>query len=596
LSNKKKSNKTFQKTIELLKEEIPKKISEENILGLSIVLLTNNKVIWSQGYGYTDHLKTQEVNQETLLGLQSTSKTFTAIGFLKAVENKLVDLDDPLIHYYPEFQVKTRYEDEDFQKITFRHLLSHNSGLATETILGGCFNNSDITFNEHIESIKDTWQEYRVGTRKRYSNIGIDLVAYALQKITGKTYPEYMREGILKDLGLTSVKFESKEALQENNVLKGYLGKNEAVFTNIGDYGCGSIFISSKDLIKFVQFLLNEGKNDKGEQLISKSLIQEMLKGEDGDYGFGVFTEYIDGHFAPNHPGGGFGYISHMTWVPDHNIGVIIQLNQEYQGYSWELNKRVIQLMLKDLKVEKKKQDEPEEVKDFIKVEKHLLEMLEGTYAGLKGSISIIFNNDKLYFKLSGKEYELSCVKRESNHIFRFVYDKSKFIDFTINKTNSIPQISFNLRSSGRVIMYKIIPEDSSEITLDQNKWKEYLGLYRMFFYGIEATYLAIYEKDGNLTINGQKLNKFRDGVYSNVMGEVVEFEKDYLHIASKKAIKLDDPVKDFYDLYDENPNHRYLSIYSLGEVEKYLKNMNRNEEAEKIVELKEKMNINKKK
>ena len=74
---------SFQTTIHWLKEEIPGKIKENNIPGLSITLVTKDEVIFSQGFGYTHQDKAQEVNGDTLLGLQSTSKTFTAIGFLR---------------------------------------------------------------------------------------------------------------------------------------------------------------------------------------------------------------------------------------------------------------------------------------------------------------------------------------------------------------------------------------------------------------------------------------------------------------------------------------------------------------------------------
>ena len=86
---------SFQTTIDWLKEEIPGKIEENNIPGLSITLVTKDEAVFSQGFGYTDQDEAQEVNEDTLLGLQSTSKTFTAIGFLysrrrlKAVRMKM---------------------------------------------------------------------------------------------------------------------------------------------------------------------------------------------------------------------------------------------------------------------------------------------------------------------------------------------------------------------------------------------------------------------------------------------------------------------------------------------------------------------------
>ena len=218
---------SFQTTINWLKEEIPGKIKENNIPGLSITLVTKDEVIFSQGFGYTDQDKAQEVNEDTLLGLQSTSKTFTAIGFLRAVQKGLVGIDDPLIMHYPEFAMKCRFENsqEEIKKITFRHLLSHSAGLVNETTVGGVFDDTDATFDEHIHSIENAWLEYPVGQRKSYANIGLDLVAYTLQRISGKPYPEYMKDAIIEHLGLFSLTFESRLAYKNPNSFKGHVGK-----------------------------------------------------------------------------------------------------------------------------------------------------------------------------------------------------------------------------------------------------------------------------------------------------------------------------------------------------------------------------------
>ncbi|GAG96557.1 unnamed protein product, partial [marine sediment metagenome] len=85
---------------------------KHNIPGLTISLVTADKIIWIKGFGYTDQNKSQEVNENTLVGLQSTTKTFTAIAFLRAVQLGYVKLDDTISQYYPNFFVKSRFAED----------------------------------------------------------------------------------------------------------------------------------------------------------------------------------------------------------------------------------------------------------------------------------------------------------------------------------------------------------------------------------------------------------------------------------------------------------------------------------------------------
>ena len=91
---------------------------------------SEKSILSKRMYGYTDKSKKQAVSIDTIFGLGSTSKTITAVAFLIAQQQGLVKLADPISRYYPEFTVKSRFADDETNKITFRHLLSHRSGLA----------------------------------------------------------------------------------------------------------------------------------------------------------------------------------------------------------------------------------------------------------------------------------------------------------------------------------------------------------------------------------------------------------------------------------------------------------------------------------
>lgn len=186
-----------------LKNEIPAKMKEEDIPGLAMVLVSRSGTDWLGCFGYTDRSKRVQVDRDTLFSLQSTTKTVTTVAFLLAVQEGLVGLDDALLEHYPDFHVQSRFGEDEYQSITYRYLLSHSSGLARECRLGGVFEDGPCTWEEHIRSINGSWLKYPVGERQSYSNAGMDLVAYSLERITGKPYAEYVQGALGNPLGIT---------------------------------------------------------------------------------------------------------------------------------------------------------------------------------------------------------------------------------------------------------------------------------------------------------------------------------------------------------------------------------------------------------
>ncbi|MGM0510633.1 MAG: serine hydrolase domain-containing protein, partial [Thermoplasmatota archaeon] len=197
-------------------------MKKQNIPGLAISIVGRDGILWSEGFGYTDRTKQREIDSKTLFSIQSTGKTLTAVSFLRAVQKGWVGLDDKLLDHYPEFTIKSRFDTDEVSKITFRHLLSHKAGLTHEAPLGSNYDMGDCTFEEHIESISDTWLRSRVGTEYSYSNLGFDLVAYVLQRKSGKSFPEYVNEELAEPLGIDKLFYDKEEAIAYGNTAVGF--------------------------------------------------------------------------------------------------------------------------------------------------------------------------------------------------------------------------------------------------------------------------------------------------------------------------------------------------------------------------------------
>ena len=200
----------YSSVIRELKQSIPAEMEKNTIPGLSIALVDGDDSVWAKGFGYTDLTTKHKVTRDTLFSLQSISKTCTATGFMIAADKGLVTLDDPLKKHYPGFRVNSRFGEREADKITFRHLLSHRSGLTHHAPIGNAFSNTECTFEEHVESISDSWLKFPVGERYSYSNLGIDLAGYALQLVSGVPFPQFMKEELLDPIGMADSTYDQR--------------------------------------------------------------------------------------------------------------------------------------------------------------------------------------------------------------------------------------------------------------------------------------------------------------------------------------------------------------------------------------------------
>jgi len=317
----------YEKVFDQYRESIPGRMKEHKIPGLSIAVVDREGVLWAAGFGKTGK-GSQAVTPQTLFSIQSMSKTFTATAVMIAVQEGLVDLDTPITKYLPQFTVKSRFEEKPQEKITLRHLLSHTSGLTHEAPVG---NNTDTrygSFEEHVLSIQNTWLRHRVGERYSYSNLGIDLAAYILQVRSGQPLAEYMKAKILGPLGMRDSSMDYAVVERCSNRARGHVPFLKRVPVAIPMVGAGGVYTTAADLARFVQFHLNHGIVD-GQTVLDPRLLDAMYTSSpvSKGYGLGIAVGTKHDTYFLNHNGGGFGFLTTMTWYPEYGIGCLALTN-----------------------------------------------------------------------------------------------------------------------------------------------------------------------------------------------------------------------------------------------------------------------------
>ena len=320
--------------IDHYRREIPHLMEEQGIPGLAVAVVDDDGVVWSEGFGVADRHTSAPITPDTLFSLQSTSKTFTATASLLAVQDGLLDLDEPITTYLPEFTVQSIFEDRPESRITLRHLLSHTAGFTIEAPIGNNWDGDAESFAAHIASISDTWLRFPVGSGYAYSNLDIDLAGAILQTVTGEAFADYVRDRLLEPLGMLDTSFDAAVIAAADDLAIGH-GPPVRKFWAVPMVPSGGLYSSVNDLARFLEFQLAGGSID-GHTLLDPALIDEMrtvqFPQRGGGYGYGLGvgrTGWYQGANADlfSHGGGGFGFRSDLFWLPELQLGIAVLFN-----------------------------------------------------------------------------------------------------------------------------------------------------------------------------------------------------------------------------------------------------------------------------
>ncbi len=314
---------------------ISQQLTDFNIVGATFSAVKDGKIYLNKGYGYEYKHLFQFVNPNTtLFRIGSISKTFTAIAALQLVENALLDLDVDVNTYLAAFKIPETYPEP----ITLRHLLTHSAGFEEYQV--------SIIANTFfgIPDVEDLLRDYipaRVhapGEITSYSNYGLGLVAYIVEKISGKTFENYIYDEIAVPLGMNYTSFQ--QPLPSNLDLlmsKGYDSNgNQGYFENVLLPGAGAGSSSAGDMARLMLALLNNGTFD-GSRILNNETVTLMQEDHFSPHpslpgvGFGLYEFDVNNEHIIGHGGDTIFFHSRMALFPEHDFGFFLSYNS-YNG------------------------------------------------------------------------------------------------------------------------------------------------------------------------------------------------------------------------------------------------------------------------
>ena len=325
------------KMIATYRERIPEMMAAQDVPALAVAVVDRDRVLWVEGFGDRDD-QGDPVTPDTIFGLQSMSKLFTATAVMQAVEAGRLDLDEPITTYLPDFTVHSAFEAHPEGKITLRMLLSHTAGFTHEAPVGNSNELRPGTFDEHVRSISDTWLRFPVGSGFAYSNLGIDLAGYILERVEGKPFADLMRDSLLGPLRMERSTFDRAAIRADDNRAVPHVDyyPDPPIYEPVT--AAGGLYSSAADLARFLRFELGDGVLD-GRTVLRPGSMREMrtipppFAGDQAGYALGVSrTRWDMWDQRPvlyNHGGGGSGFMSDLWWAPQLGVGVAILTNSD---------------------------------------------------------------------------------------------------------------------------------------------------------------------------------------------------------------------------------------------------------------------------
>lgn len=299
-----------------------------NMFDGAVLVAEKGNIIYKGAFGLANREWNIPNTTDTKFMIGSISKPITALLVLIQVQKGLIGLNKTLADYLPEFSGKPS------GKVTIRQLLNHTSGMPNYDIMKDFFPRISRRYFEREEYIKvymDSALAFEPGTKYNYSSWAYFTLGYILERVSGKSYAQLMKEEIFDKAGMKSsgsyfhTQIVSKRATGYDYQLEGYTSSDFRDQSNT--MGTGDIYSTVEDLFKLHIAISNHS-------LLNKSLTDSMLRAgiKPADYGFGWFiknfkytdTDSVGTNF---HLGMTDGFISFMLRIPSTNSMVVILCN-----------------------------------------------------------------------------------------------------------------------------------------------------------------------------------------------------------------------------------------------------------------------------
>jgi CubicO group peptidase (beta-lactamase class C family) len=330
--------------VKQLTDFIETAMKELSIPGVGFALIENNQVIFAGGFGVRELGKPEKVDADTTFMIASNTKPLTTLLMARLVDEGKLAWDTPVAKIYPAFRLG---DDKTTQQVLVKHLLCACTGLPRQDF-EWLLEYKGATAASVMKTLGAMQPTTKFGELFQYSNLMAAAAGYIAgnalfpDKELGAAYDAAMQARVFDPLGMKSATFDIASARRGNHawphgfdvdgkVAVASMDLNYSVFPA---RPAGAAWSSARDLLRYVQMELSNGKLPDGRELVSeKNLLARRAKqvavGETGWYGMGLSVDTKWNVTTIRHGGSMIGFKSDMYMLPEHGVGAVILTNAD---------------------------------------------------------------------------------------------------------------------------------------------------------------------------------------------------------------------------------------------------------------------------
>lgn len=294
-----------------------KSLADQGYFNGAVLVAEKDEILLSEGYGYASFQYEVQATSRTKFRIGSLSKAFTAAAILKLVDEGKLALTDTVDLLLPNFTYGNQ--------ITIHHLLSHTSGIADFTSSPDYWAKSmrlPSTLDQIIDSLKIAPLEFEPGERMEYCNVGYLVLTAVIEKITGKSYSDFLKETIFHPLGMMDTGVDDGRTIVPH-LATGHTLHKTIIYTEFIDM---SFPLGAYGLYSTVVDLFKWGQAIRKGNILSKELVSQMFTANLDGYGYGWFL-LNNPEKAACHSGDINGFVSDFYLYLDKDVTVIVLSN-----------------------------------------------------------------------------------------------------------------------------------------------------------------------------------------------------------------------------------------------------------------------------
>ncbi len=323
---------TFEARLDRLVERLEEARVREHIPGMALAVVQGNEVVLTHGFGSADLESGRPVTPETIFGVGSTTKAFTATLVGMLADDGVVNWDDAVSEYLPFFELDT---GDSGEQATLRDLLCHRSGFTRMSTL---VMNPEVPRRTILETAAgaEPWAPFR--KEFHYSNVMFLAAGVAAGEAAGSSWEELVATKIFEPLGMKATRATYAGGQQSTDLASGYLWNEDTgeydskPVVNIDGIGpAGAITSNAIDMAQWLRFQLGRGEVN-GQRLISEENLAatwtgQIQLGPGVSYGLGWFVREWHGQPLIEHGGNVGGFAAQVAFLPDSQLGYVLLTN-----------------------------------------------------------------------------------------------------------------------------------------------------------------------------------------------------------------------------------------------------------------------------